>query len=109
MKAPCTASVALAVTFSTCSFTRSVAFGPDVLGGSGALAGFGAYEARRRADVREVRVPISDLPASLGGRAARFGHQGKLKDARSIQLPKRGREVKRLPTCISSFALSEAQ
>ena len=36
MKAPCTASVALAVTFSTCSFTRSVAFGPDVLGGSGA-------------------------------------------------------------------------
>jgi predicted MPP superfamily phosphohydrolase len=38
-----------------------------VLGLSGTLAGVGAYEARRRAEVRAVKVPIPELPASLHG------------------------------------------
>lgn len=39
----------------------------SVLGASGALAGVGAYEARKRAAVRPVRVPIAGLPRALEG------------------------------------------
>lgn len=38
-----------------------------VLGLAGGLAGVGAYEARRRADVETVEIPIPDLPDSLQG------------------------------------------
>jgi predicted MPP superfamily phosphohydrolase len=37
------------------------------LGLAGALLGYGAAEARSRADVRRVTVPIADLPAALEG------------------------------------------
>lgn len=39
----------------------------SVLGASGALAGVGAYEARKRAAIRPVKVPIAGLPAKLEG------------------------------------------
>jgi predicted MPP superfamily phosphohydrolase len=44
-----------------------------IVGISGIMAGYGLYEARRRADIEEIVVPILDLPRDLQGfRIAQF-------------------------------------